>query len=268
MEAIKLLLIGIIQGITELLPISSTGHILILGKLMNIGDISSSLLVLFHLGTTVAIVIFFYKELFQGFFTKKKWCFYLKVLLATIPVAIAGLLFEDFISKKLRSTYIIAISLIIWGVVMIILEKKKEHIVEEEKEIESITWKQALVVGMAQVLALIPGTSRSGITTIAGMLSGMEKYLSLRFSFILSIPVLSGTFLMLLRESPIRETILSTGISSTLAGFSIIFFSTLLFGLITLFLLKRVQKKNWLTMFGVYRILIGILILIYTLLEY
>lgn len=262
MESIKLLLIGVVQGITELLPVSSTGHILVLGKALGIEKFSSSLLILFHLGTTVAILIFFCKELFKGFFTKEKWSFYLKVLVASIPVAFVGLLFEGIVSKRLRAIWIIAVSLIVWGVVMIILEKKQQKKTGDIKELEKITWKQAIVVGFAQVVALIPGTSRSGITTIAGMTAGLEKYLALNFSFILSIPVLLGSFILLLRENPIKETILSTGMSSTLGGFAIIFSSTLLFGLITLFILKKVQKKNWLSVFGIYRILLGILLLI------
>lgn len=260
-----MLIIGIVQGITELLPISSTGHILMLGKVLNMGTISSSLLVLFHLGTTVAILLFYGKKLFKNFLKKEKWTFYLKVFVATIPAALAGLLLDDFISEKLRSTWIIALSLIVWGIVMIILEKRKKGEKSERQEvsdIEKITWKQAILIGCSQVIALIPGTSRSGITTIAGILSGLEKYVALEFSFILSIPVLLGAFLLLLREHPIKETILATGISSPLLGFGIIFLSTLIVGLLTLLLLKKVKKRNWLTVFGIYRIILGILLLI------
>lgn len=262
MESIKLFFIGVVQGITELLPVSSTGHILILGKALGIQTFSSSLLVLFHLGTTIAVLIFFWKDLFKGFFTKEKWILYLKVFIASLPVAFVGLLLEEMISEKLRSIWVIAISLIVWGVVMIILEKKQEGRKESIREIEKITWKQTIIIGFAQVIALIPGTSRSGITTIAGMLAGLEKYLALRFSLILSIPVLSGTFLLVLRENPIKETILFTGVPSVIEGFAIIFLSTLLFGLATLFLLRKIQKKNWLKIFGIYRIILGILLLI------
>jgi len=260
-----LLVIGIVQGITELLPISSTGHILILGKILDMETIPSSLLVLFHLGTTVAVLLFYGKKLFKNFLKKEKWTFYLKVLVATIPAALAGLLLDDFISKKLRSIWIIALSLIVWGVVMIVLEKRKKGEKSEKQEvsdIEKITWKQAILIGCSQVIALIPGTSRSGITTIAGILSGLEKYVALEFSFVLSIPILLGAFLLLLREHPIKETILATGISSPILGFATIFFSTLIFGLLTLLLLKKVKRKNWLTVFGIYRIILGILLLI------
>lgn len=260
-----MLLIGIVQGITELLPISSTGHILILGKILDMETISSSLLVLFHLGTTVAVLLFYGKKLFKNFFKKEKWAFYLKVFVATIPAALAGLLLDDFISEKLRDIWIIAFSLIVWGVVMIVLEQGRRKEKMEKKEvsgIEKITWKQAVVIGFSQVLALIPGTSRSGITTIAGILSGLEKYVALEFSFVLSIPILLGAFLLLLKEHPVQETILATGVSSPYIGFGIIFFSTLIVGLLTLLLLKKVKRKNWLTVFGIYRIILGIVLLI------
>ena len=262
MECFKLFVIGVVQGITELLPVSSTGHILILGEALNLGTISSSLLVLFHLGTTVAIIIFFWKTLFKNFFTKEKWLFYLKVLVATIPAALVGFFLEDVISEKLRAIWIIAVSLIVWGIVMIILERRNKDVENKESDVEKITWKQAIITGIAQTFALIPGTSRSGVTTIAGILVGLKKYIALEFSFILSIPVLLGSFVILLRENPIRETVLSTGISSTWLGFSIIFFSTLIFGLLTLFILKKVKRNNWLTIFGIYRILLGIVLLI------
>lgn len=262
MEGLRLFFIGVVQGVTELLPVSSTGHILILGKVLNMETISSSLLVLFHLGTTVAILIFFWEKLFKDFFTKEKWNFYLKVLVGTIPAAVVGYLFDDMISEKLRATWVIAVSLIVWGIVMIILERTKKEKKEQKQRVENITWRQAIITGFAQIIALIPGTSRSGITTIAGVLAGLKKYVALEFSFILSIPILLGSFVILLREYPVKETILSTGISSAWVGFSIIFLSTLIFGLLTLFILKKVKRKNWLTVFGIYRIVLGIILLI------
>ncbi len=265
MENLKLFLIGIVQGITELLPVSSTGHIIILGRNLGIGETSSSLLVLFHLGSTIAILIFFGKILFKNLFTPRKWIFFLKVIVATIPAAITGFFFEELVEQKLRGTSVIAFSLIIWGIVMIVLEKRKKGNANPMVEnIEDITWKQAIITGLAQVIALIPGTSRSGITTIAGILSGIDKYAALEFSFILSVPILMGSFIWFLLRDSISETLLSTGVSSVPIGFAIIFFSSLVFGLITLLVLRRVQKKNWLTFFGIYRIFLGIVLLIFS----
>ena len=264
MGYLKLFIIGVVQGITELLPVSSSGHILIFGKLFT-WDIPSSMLVLFHLGTTLAILIFFWKKIFKGFLTKKKWNFYLKILVATIPAALMGFFFNDFIEKELRAVWIIAASLIAWGVVMIVLERFKKKSKEDVKDIEKITWKQAIVTGLAQAIALIPGTSRSGITTIAGVLSGLDKYTALEFSFILSIPVLFGSFAWLvlkggLNNLGIIETV--TGLNSLPFSLGIMFLTTFVFGILSLFLLKKIQRKNWLTIFGIYRIVIGIALLI------
>ena len=183
MEILKYLIIGIIQGITELLPVSSSAHILLLGKLMNL-NFSSSLLITFHLGTTLAIILFFWSKIFKDFFTKSKLKFFLKIIVASIPVGIAGIFFDKFISEKLRAEWIIALSLIVWGIVMILVEKKFTKDEEEKlRKVEDLSWKQAFVVGSSQILALIPGTSRSGITTIVGILMGMKKYVALKFSF-------------------------------------------------------------------------------------
>jgi len=262
MEMIKLLIIGVIQGIAELLPISSSAHILIIGKLMNL-DISSSLLITFHLGTTIAIMIFFWRKIFKNFLSKSKLLFFLKIFVASIPAAIVGLLFDEIISEKLRAEWIIALSLILWGIVMIVVEKKciKE---DEERlsDIEKISWKQAILIGLSQTIALIPGTSRSGITTITGIIMGLKKFAALEFSFFLSIPILLGTFIWLIIKNPSIsnfETIVGQPISLNIF---IILISTLMFGIITLLVLNMMKKSRWLTVFGIYRIILGGIILI------
>jgi len=262
MEILKLLIIGVIQGVTELLPVSSSAHILLLGKLMNL-EVSSSLLITFHLGTTLAIILFYWDKIFKNFFTKAKFKFFLKIIAASIPVGIVGFFFDNFISEKLRAEWIIAVSLIIWGIVMILIEKK--FIKNEDGKldnVENVSWKQALVIGGSQILALIPGTSRSGITTITGILMGMKKYVALEFSFFLSIPVLLGTFVLLFVKNHTVASFTQIVGEPVLLNFSIIVTSTLLFGVITLLALKMVKKSQWLTVFGVYRIVLGIAILI------
>jgi len=123
MNTIKFGILSAVQGLTELLPISSSGHLILLGKLFEI-DTSTLLLSVFHLGTTIAIIIFFRKKLFKNIFTKEKLNFYLKILIASIPTGIIGFLFQDIIEEKLRAEWIIAVSLILWGIVMILLERK------------------------------------------------------------------------------------------------------------------------------------------------
>lgn len=263
METLKLAIIGIVQGITELLPVSSSGHILLLGNLFEI-DTSSSLLLAFHLGTTLAIILFFRKNFFTNLFSKKKFSFYLKILISSIPAAIIGLLFEDIISETLRAEWIIAISLIVWGLVMIIVEKNKKFSKQDtEKQIENISWKQSILIGLSQSIALIPGTSRSGITTLTGVFSGLNKYIALEYSFILGVPILLGGYLWdCFKYFISTNSYFNSTTTSDVFNYVLILLITFVVGYISLIVLRRNNKKNWLTTFGIYRIALGIVILL------
>ena len=264
MNTLKMVILSIVQGITELLPISSTGHLILTGKLLNF-DISGDLFFLsvLHLGTTLAIIVFYRKILFKNFFTKGKWIFFLKILIASIPTAIIGFLFEDYISSVLHGNIVIAISLILVGILFILFEnlKRDEKIIDPE----SIPLWKMVIIGIGQTLALIPGTSRSGITTLTGMALGLEKYSAFQFSFIIGIPALLGSCLY-----EIVKTYLSTTDPSLLtASLSVVkMFPTILLTFVigygSLFLVSKFKKKKWLTVFGIYRIIIGILILLFT----
>jgi len=250
MEIFKVIILAIEQGITELLPISSSAHLILTGKLIDL-EADTYLLSVLHLGTTLAIIIYFAPILFKDLMEKSTHLFYLKILVSSIPVAIVGLLFQSYIEDFLRGDLLIVFSLIFWGIVMILIEKR--HSQNEEENIREISWKQSIYMGTSQILALIPGTSRSGITTIAGVLSGVNKYSALQYSFILGIPVLFGTSIFQLNKYIPTE------------GFNIshligIFISAI-FGYLALLFLKRIRKENWLTIFGVYRILLGVILL-------
>jgi len=253
-------ILAIIQGITELLPISSSGHLILLGEYFNI-SITTLILSTFHLGTTLAIILFFREKLFKNLFTKEKLLFYIKILVASIPAGIVGFLFEELISERLRATWIIAVSLIVWGIVMILMEQKKKD--NNGKNLEAISWKQSLSIGISQTLALIPGTSRSGITTITGILVGLDKYTALEYSFILGIPVLLGSSMYgILKEILMVGELTSTILSVSVIKITVMAILPFIIGYIALILLKKFQKKNWLTCFGMYRIVLGILILL------
>lgn len=262
METLKLVIIGIVQGITELLPVSSSGHILLLSKLFEI-DTSSSLLLAFHLGTTLAIILFFRKNLFTNLFSKKKMSFYLKILISSIPAGIIGLLFEDVISEKLRAEWIISVSLIVWGLVMIVVERNKKFSNEDStKNIENISWNQSILIGLSQSIALIPGTSRSGITTLAGIFSGLNKYIALEYSFILGIPILLGGYLWdCFKYFTSTDSYFSSTTSIDVLNYVLILLITFVVGYISLTVLRKHNKRNWLTVFGIYRIVLGIVIL-------
>lgn len=260
MEVLKIALLGFIQGITELLPISSTGHLILIGKFLEIPT-TTLLLSVLHLGTTIAIIFFFRKELFKKFFTKEKFNFYLKIIISSIPAGVTGILLEEMIDEKLHDTWIIAVSLIFWGIIMIAMERKKKV---SETDIEHVSWKQSLTMGFGQVFALIPGTSRSGVTTVAGMLSGLDKYTSLEYSFLLGIPVLLGGSMYEIAKNilSLEEPIVGFDIFTTIVRIGAVVIIPMIVSYIALLLLQRFKKKNWLTLFGVYRIVLGILILI------
>jgi undecaprenyl-diphosphatase len=263
MNTFKIIILSIIQGITELLPISSTGHLILTGKLLDF-DISGDLFFLsvLHMGTTLAIIIFYRKILFKNFFTKEKWLFFSKILIASIPTAIIGFLFQDYISSFLHGNVVIAISLIVVGVLFIVFEnfKKQGKVIDPE----SIPLWKMVIIGIGQTIALIPGTSRSGITTLTGMMLGLEKYSAFQFSFIIGIPALLGSGIY-----EIVKTYLETTDPSFLtASLSIvkmlpIILLTFIVGYGSLFLVNKFKKKKWLTIFGIYRIIIGILILLF-----
>jgi undecaprenyl-diphosphatase len=262
MNTFKIVILSIVQGITELLPISSSGHLILTSKLLNF-DISGDLFLLsvLHLGTTLAIIVFYRKVLFNNLFTKKKFTFYLKLLLASIPAALAGFFLEDYISSKLHSTTVIAISLIVVGILFILFENINLKTKKETPENIPI-WKM-LIVGLGQTLALIPGTSRSGVTTLTGMIVGLEKYSAFEFSFILGVPIILGSSLYEI----IKTYLQTTDPSMLTASLSVVKIAPLLLltfgiGYLCLLLVKKFKKNKWLTIFGVYRIIVGILILV------
>lgn len=255
MDIVKVILLAIEQGITELLPVSSSAHLIFTSKLLDI-EMDTYLLAVLHLGTTISILIYFGKTLFKDIFKKESLLFYSKIVVSTIPVAIVGLLFESVIEDILRGDLFIVISLIFWGILMILIERKfKDH---KDEDLREISWKQSLVMGISQIVALIPGTSRSGVTTIAGTLLGVNKYSAIQYSFILGIPVLLGTSLYeIYKYAPVQ-------------GFELkhilgVIFSAI-FGLVALYLLKGIRKGKWLTVFGIYRIILGITLILISIL--
>ena len=263
MDNVKILILSLVQGITELLPISSSAHLILTGKLLN-WDISSNtlLLAVLHIGTTLAIILFFRKELFKGFFTKKKWTFFLKLLIASLPTAIIGLLFEDKISHFLRGNLIMAISLIVVGILFIIAENIK--IPSHDTDPENIPLWKMILIGIGQVLSLIPGVSRSGITILTGIALGLEKYTSFSLSFMLGIPLLIGSnFYIIAKAYMLSDSINVTTASLSFVKMLPIILVTFIVGYIALLVVKKFKKGKWLTIFGVYRILLGIFILIF-----
>ncbi len=185
------LILGIVQGLTEFLPISSTAHLILFPWFFHwTGELDTLTFdVALHAGTLLALVICFWKDWIDLIFRKQK--LFLLIVIASLPAGIAGLLLNDLVEHTLRSPFVIALSLVLFGCVMLIVEKLKSN-----RPLEHITLRDALMIGIAQAVAIIPGVSRSGITISAGLFQGIERQSSARFSFLLSTPIIAGAALL------------------------------------------------------------------------
>ena len=261
MSWFEAIVLGIVQGLTEFLPISSTGHVRVIPALAGWPDPGASFSAVIQLGTMAAVLLYFRRDVVlitsawvRGIFNAEVrrsrdsimgWY----IALGTVPVVIFGFVFRDQIHNGARSLMIVAFALVIGGVIMLAVDRVSTR----QRTIESVGKKDAIVVGLCQALALIPGTSRSGATIVGGLVLGFDRETAARFSFLLSIPavVLSGLFE--LRDigggdgTPILATIIAT-IFAFISGYASIAF------------LLRYLARHTLTVFGVYRILFGLLI--------
>lgn len=250
MEILKVALLGLQQGITELLPISSSAHLILTSKILDY-EMDTYLLTILHLGTTIALILHFWNILFKDIFNKESINFYIKILISTIPAGIIGFLFESTIEEYLRGNIVISISLISWGILMILMERISKG---KEINLREVTLEQSLVMGVAQTFALIPGGSRSGISTMAGILTGLNKYTAIQYSFVLGLPLLLlAPIYEIFKEYPERVLNIYDILGITIAG---------IFTYISLLLLKRFSKEKWLTFFGIYRVVLGVIIVV------
>ena len=271
-EVIKAILFGIVEGITEWLPISSTGHMILLNDLIKL-QVSEEFYELFEvviqLGAILAVVVMYFKVIFPYGFgkgkedTKKTYSLWGKILVACLPAAIIGVLFDDILDKYLYNSLVVSLMLIVYGVIFVILDEKK---IKGKKidSLDGITYKQALGVGAFQLLALIPGTSRSGATIIGGLLCGLKRNVVAEFTFFLAIPVMAGASLLKLLKYVMDIGFVFSGLEITilLVGSVVAFIVSLI---IIDFLLSYIRKHDF-KVFGYYRIVLGILVLLYFLL--
>ncbi len=255
MEIFYATILGIVQGITEFVPVSSSGHLVILHDLLNF-ELTSALAfdVALHAGTLVAIIIFFFKDIVK--YIKNKDVILWYILIAIIPAGIAGLLFEDYIDEVLRSSWVVVVMLIAVGVLFILGEKY----FKQEKDLKGLTWKKGLLIGVAQVLALIPGTSRSGITILAGMGVGIKREQAARFSFLIGLPIFAGAALKKSYDLS-KMGIASDEIILFIIGFVV---SAIVGYACIKYLLKFLEKYS-LRGFAYYRFILAILLIIYLL---
>lgn len=273
MNIIEAIILGIIQGITEFLPISSTGHLTIAGKLMNLISLDhpehwTAFIAVMQLGTLLAVLIFFWNDLMHiikdflndNLFRRKnfrdqtinsKMGWY--IVIATIPVAIIGLGFKHIIEGVLtKNLYVIATSLIALAIILTVAEKLGKF----NRETKDIRWYDALIIGIAQSFALIPGSSRSGTTITAGLFLGLKRETAARFSFLMSIPAVAASGLLEFYQS--LKYINSMEMINLIAATIV----SAIVGYISIEFLLRYLKKNSTFIFIVYRIIAGIIILL------
>lgn len=262
-EYIKVIILGIVQGITEFLPISSTGHLIVTSEALRFqNSIDGTFEIFIQLGSVLAVMLFYRGELLRQVRTvttdKGVQRLWLAIVVAAIPAAVIGFLARDFVKGVLYSSAVIGISLIVGGIVFIILERRLKSAPGTEApqvKLEAITLRQALAVGLIQVLALVPGVSRSGSSIFGGLLSGLNRPTATAFSFFLSIPVLGGATVADLILS--LDQIAPDQIPMLLLGALV----SMIVSLIAIGWLLRYVARNTFTAFGVYRILAGALIL-------
>jgi undecaprenyl-diphosphatase len=272
LEIIKTVIYGIIEGITEWLPVSSTGHLILFEKLFwQNTDVNfmEMFRVVIQLGAILAVIVAFFGKL-NPFSSKKDltakkntWEMWIKVIIACLPAAIVGLPFDNILDSIFYNFPTVAAMLIIYGIVFLIIESvpRKEPKINSISDMSYVT---ALIIGAVQLLALIPGTSRSGVTIIGAMLLGCSRTVAAEFSFFLAIPVMFGASLLKGVKYGLdvlggETTIGATEIAVLLVGMAVAFAVSL--GAIK-FLMDYVKKRNF-KPFGYYRIIIGIILLIY-----
>lgn len=265
----SVIILGFIQGIAEFLPISSSAHLIIFRDLFGIGanignDVAMSFDIALHFGTLLAIGIYFFKDFIKMIkkgFTKgvkdKEGKILWYIVIATIPAAIAGILFEDIIENAIRTNFIIiAIALIVMGIIIYLVDKK----FDSKKEIEKMSLKDAIVVGCSQVFALIPGFSRSGTTIAAGRILKLKREDAAKFSFFLSAPVVLGAVVLDLKDSiPVLMDNLLIFVVGILVSFVV--------GMLCIKFLMKYLKKNDFKIFMWYRVVLGIIVILWTVIK-
>ena len=263
-EVLNAVVFGIIQGITEWLPISSTGHLLLLDEFLklNLGkDFFDMFKVVIQFGSILAVVVLYFNKLNpispKKTIAEKKdtMNLWLKVIVGVIPAAVMGFLFEDLIDSVLSETYVIALALIIYGIAFIVIENKNKA--PKIESLDNLTYKTAFLIGCFQVLALIPGTSRSGSTILGAVLIGASRGVASEFSFFLAIPVMLGASAL---------KIIGFGLSFTPTEWVVLLTGTIVSFVVSIFAIKFLMnyiRNHDFKSFGYYRIILGIIVLLY-----
>lgn len=268
-EILKSILYGIVEGITEWLPISSTGHMILLEEIMPMNvskSFWSMFLVVIQLGAILAVVVLYWNKIFpfrknkEGKYTSVKsiWILWSKILVATIPAAIIGLALDDWIDAHLYNGFVVAIMLILVGVAFIYIENRNKDMRPSVNSLSALSYKDALIIGLFQVVAaVLPGTSRSGATIVGGLMIGVSRAVAAEFTFFLAIPVMFGASLLKSVKFGLAFSVLEFFI--LVIGMVVAFFVSIF---VIRFLMSYIKKHDF-KVFGWYRIVLGAFVLIF-----
>ena len=275
-EILKAIVYGIVEGITEWLPVSSTGHLILVEQLIPFKGVSENFFDMFdvviQLGAILAVVILFWNKIWPFALTKKErkgqtgiasyfkkdiWALWFKILVSTIPAAVIGLLFDDLFNAVFYNPTCVALALIVFGIAFIIIERWHKGRTFKINSLSEITYKTALLIGVFQVMAAIfPGTSRSGATIVGALLIGVSRTVAAEYTFFLAIPVMFGASLLMVVKFGFSFTALEIGvlITGTFVSFAV--------SLLAVRFLMEYVKKHDFQLFGWYRIILGAIVLV------
>lgn len=270
LEIFKVIFLGIVEGITEWLPISSTGHMLLVDEFITLkavdDEFKEMFFILIQLGAIFAVILLFWGKMWPFQFKDKSkpvilkdtFSTWFKVVVACIPGAIVTILFDDYVEAHFQTPAVIAAALILYGIAFIVIEKWNKTKTPKVETLADITYKTALLIGLFQVLSIVPGTSRSGATIIGALLIGVSRVAAAEFTFFLAVPVMLGMSALKLLKFGFDFT--GTEIAVLVLGMATAFVVSVL---VIKFLMSYIKKKDF-TVFGWYRIVLGAVIIVYT----
>ena len=273
LEILKVIFLGIVEGITEWLPISSTGHMLLVDEFIQLkavdAEFKEMFFILIQLGAIFAVILLFWDKMWPFQFKDKSkpvilkdtFSVWFKVVVACIPGAVVTILFDDYVEEHFQTPAVIAAALIFYGIAFIVIEKWNKTKNPKVAALSDITYKTAFIIGLFQVLSIVPGTSRSGATIIGAVLIGVSRVAAAEFTFFLAVPVMLGMSALKILKFGFNFT--GTEMAVLVLGMATAFVVSVL---VIKFLMSYIKKKDF-TLFGWYRIVLGAVIILYTFLK-
>ncbi len=269
LEILKAVLFGIVEGITEWLPVSSTGHLILLNEFVKL-DVSEAFNSMFdvviQLGAILAVIVLFFHKLNPFALSKSKdqkkqtWTLWFKVIAAIIPSGVVGILLDDWMDAHLHNAVVVSIALIVYGIAFIVVEKGEPKHLKTIGDVHHIDYKTALLIGAFQCLSLVPGTSRSGSTILGAIFLGVGRSAGAEFSFFMAIPTMLGASAIKLLK------FLLSGVAVTGTEIGVLVVGSVVSFIVSMLVIRGLMeyvRKHTFSLFGVYRILLGIVVLAY-----